>query len=786
MKTAVRAHEIATLLDEVPAGVNCLSLDCFDTLIWRNAQAPRDVFADLPIAGGGIEPRASVEARARDERFAIDGATEVTLDDIYERLLPSGTAEERADAIARELEAEARHCFAFAPTVALIRAAKARGFKVIIVSDSYLSSIQLRTLIGRAGGEELEAMIDRIFTSCEVGKSKTQGMFGPVLEALGVAPSTIVHLGDNYAADAQAARALGVRGVHFEQFESVTEQRLRLEAAVATMIDPAIRITQPVRQPHRPQISLREGGSPIDRLGHDVLGPVMHSFAHWVRDEADALIAADGRPVKILYLLRDGYLPYEAFKAAGLGDAAAVEVSRFTAIAASFSGEDAIRAFLVTETTESLDILGRQLLLNPAEVRQIGRTAKEFRKNVLAPASVRRICMRSTAFGERLAAHIRRAAAVEAGDTLMLVDLGYNGSVQNHAEAALIGQLDVRVAGRYLLLRERWPTGLDKKGLFDIRHYETRLLDALCGPIAVLEQLCTVAQGSVVDYHPNGNAIRKSPGVKGAQSATRDAVQAACIDYVRESGKGIYRSAKSDDREGRRQLAAATLSRLLYLPLPEEIELLEQFDHDVNLGTQETIKLIDDRASADQLRRRGLPYISAADRMYLPGEVQRHGLPLALSLASVGRFGLDLRHKDFQVGGIDVPVLLADGSSQTMIAGHAYGTHDGYYLLTVPAATGGLAIGVQLGAIAELVQVDEVAFYPVARFSAFGCKPTAATPLYDAMETIAPGVFRCGENGLIFVPPPTVAANEPMLLVITFRPILRRTPSHSSIMREAA
>jgi FMN phosphatase YigB (HAD superfamily) len=774
MKTAVRAHEIATLLDGMP-DIRCLSLDCFDTLIWRNAQMPRDIFAEIPLAGGGLEPRTHVESRVRDERIARDGVNECTIEEIYERLMPVATSEERSAMVAHELEVEARHCFAFAPVVELIRTARAKGLKVVIVSDTYLSNTQLRTLIARAAGEDVAAMIDRIFCSCEVGRSKTAGMFGPVLEQLGLPAKAIVHLGDNYAADAHAPRELGINGVHFEQFEQVTEQRLRLEGAAATMIDPKVRISRPARQPHRPQISLRPQAGAADRLGHDVLGPVMHGFARWIREEAEALAAAKGRPVKILFLMRDGFLPLQAYKAAGFEGGAAVEVSRFTALAASFTDAEAIRSFLVTETTKEIEILGRQLLLTSSEMRQVGRNSREFRKNVLQPQWVRRIAARSEAFVQRLAAHIRHEARVEAGDVLMLVDLGYNGSVQNHAHAALAAQLDVEIAGRYLLLRERWPSGLDKKGMIDSRNYESRLVDALCGPVAVLEQLSTVAQGSVVDYRPNGNPVRKAAGVKGAQSETRDAIQAACLEYVREVGNGMHRAPASDDAECRYQLAAATLARLLYLPLHEEIELLEQFDHDVNLGTQETIKLINDQASGEQLRRRGLPYISLADRMYLPGEVQRHGLPLAMSLVTVGRFGLDLRHSDFQVGMIDVPVLLADAHGQTLITGRAHATHDGYYLLTVPAGTGSFAIGVQLGAVAEIAQVDEIAFYPVADFTTYGCKPVGtAAPMFDGMEAITPGLYKCKESGLVFVPPPPAKSEEPMLLAIAFRPVVRR------------
>ena len=56
VQLTVRAHQIATLLDAVEertlAGIEVLSLDCFDTLIWRATHAPADVFAaiDLPDA----------------------------------------------------------------------------------------------------------------------------------------------------------------------------------------------------------------------------------------------------------------------------------------------------------------------------------------------------------------------------------------------------------------------------------------------------------------------------------------------------------------------------------------------------------------------------------------------------------------------------------------------------------------------------------------------------------------------------------------------------------------
>src|SRR3546814_10900806 len=86
MKVTVRAAELATLLDQAPDGLRYLSLDCFDTLVWRNVQAPRDVFADLPIAGGGVGPRMWAEQRARKSAKFSERRNEVSIEEIYHRM----------------------------------------------------------------------------------------------------------------------------------------------------------------------------------------------------------------------------------------------------------------------------------------------------------------------------------------------------------------------------------------------------------------------------------------------------------------------------------------------------------------------------------------------------------------------------------------------------------------------------------------------------------------------------------------------------------------------------
>jgi len=788
MKTIVRSAELPTLLATAPEGIEILSLDCFDTLIWRNVQSPADIFADLPIAGGATWSRMRCESRARRRVRFAEQRDEVSIEEIYAALYPAADDEARSESIAQELAAEARHCYGFAPTAALIRDAKARGLKVILVSDTYLSEPQLRRLIADAAGEDVAAQIDRIFCSSQYGVAKAGGLFRHVLADLGISPQAIIHVGDNVVADRQAPEALGIHGIHFRQFDPAAEQRLRLEAAAASILDPAVRVSVPAYQPHRPAVSLRGPEDAAWTLGHDVLGPIMHAFASWVKSEAASMSDRLGRPVKLLFVLRDGHLPQQVFDAidAGGTGTGAIEVSRFTARRAGFGDADAIRDYLASQSQhERTDVLACQLGLSRDEIRKVGpKSQAEFGRSVLSPAMVRKIVERSAEFADRLFVHFQ-SQGVERGDAVMLVDLGYNGTVQNHVGPLLEKRFGLTVAGRYLLLREDQHSGLDKKGLIDSRHCDIAGLQSLCGPIALVEQLCTIAQGSVVDYGRDGAPIRKGPGAKGAQNAIRDRLQQACVAFARTGADAVVRPAASDGEEARRLMALGALSRLLFMPAAAEVEIFQAFEHDVNLGTEDVVQLLDVAQSADGLRRRGLFYLTGAERMFLPGEVQPHGLPLNLALFAANRFGLDLRARDFRVGALKLPVIVADDRAQTMIEVDAHVTHDGYYVATIPVGAGRYAVGIQFGALCEWLQIDEAAYYPVDDYAENKAQVRAvpASPIFEGMTAEAPGLYRCGPGALMLAPPPAAIGGAPHLLAVTFRPVAMRT---AEAVRKAA
>lgn len=784
MTASVRAWELPGLLERAPEGIAILSLDCFDTLIWRNTNLPVDVFADLPLPGGGVETRIWGETKARRViPYQDRSRVEVTLDEIYEHMLPAATEAERADAVARELTAEAAHCYGFAPTRDLIADAKRRGLQVIIVSDTYLTEPRLRALIAAAAGEEVAGMIDRVFCSCEYGVSKAGGLFMHVLAELGVSPSTILHVGDNPVADQSAPAKLGILGVHLKQFDAESEIRLRQEASAASLIDPGVRVTIPAHQPHRAQVALRQSDDPAAILGHDVLGPLMTGFADWIAAEVAAQDKATGKPTRILFLLRDGYLPARVFTARHpdlASRVAQVEISRFTAAAASFTDVEAIERCILPELhVGSTEVFAKQLRLDASETKSLARMAKaQFAKAITDPARVRRVTKASRTLRERMIAHLAHHG-VQPGDSVMLVDLGYNGSVQNFIAPVLAEQMGLTITGRYLLLRETTASGHDKRGFIDNRHHDLKLLHALSESIALVEQLATKSSGSVIDYRADGSPIRKAAGVKGAQSDIRDLVQAACLDYVAHVDAGFVRRPLTDTAETRRLMCVALLARLLFLPMDSEIALLGDFAHDVNLGTDDMVEMLDHEGAARGLRRRGLFYIKNAVRMYLPGELKRHGLPLNLSILTSRRFGLDLRKTDFDVGAMPLPVMLMDASGgHVTVDIDAMPTIDGYYQALIPIGPAQYTAGIQLGRIAEWVQVEEASFHEVEDYLEAKVEEggQAATLIFEAMDEVTDGLHHCrGDASFVLVPPPAVAKpDEALLLSFVFRPVVER------------
>ncbi|MCL4744237.1 MAG: hypothetical protein KJZ83_02365 [Burkholderiaceae bacterium] len=789
MTLSIPACDLASALDKHHDGESILSLDCFDTLLWRTTHEPVDVFAAIG-AGHCLGSRARAERHARKAKRLRSASNEVSLGEIYRRLERDAGHEQIESAARREWEVESDHCFAFPPAVELIRIARARGMRVIVVSDMYLGAAGIRALIARAATEEVAAMIERVFCSSDHGVSKAEGLFRTVLAELGAQAHDVLHMGDNPLADQQSPLRLGIRALRVEQFPQALERQIRQEGAVAAMVDPRLRVSHPRLQLQRAPLALAwsRASTPAARLGLSALGPVLHGFARWLASEIEQL-QLQGRRVRPLFLLRDGFLPYRVFERVApelARDASQVELSRFAAFAASIrSAEDIVEYMTYVSDTSRFDAIASQLLLNARESGELIRRArrssdpeKAFCAELLRPDNVALVAARSTRFAQRMLGYLNKHATIERGDTVMLVDIGYHGTIQDRIAPVLAAELGVEVTGRYLLMGDVTRADSNKSGFIGPDRYDERALDCIFSYVAILEQLCTSGLASPIGYDESGEVQRKGADLKAAQSVTRVEAQRACLDYVDAYRRAYPVEPRSIDVDALRQSACAALSRLLFLPSPDELEALQGFEHDVNMGVADKFQFFDAATGRDAIVRRGLSYAEHRHGQFIPAELRGEGLAVSVSHLALKRFGIDLRHGDFDQHAIRIPVLLAAAreASQTEIQAHP--THGGWYIAAVPLGSGSYAVGLRFGAVFEWLQLHAVGLVRAGDFMSgadlSGERDVSSLVVPEGVEQHASGLMHCVADDSFLFFPPLGSDGADAILTVVFRPIAVR------------
>ena len=268
------------------------SFDVFDTTITRVFARPADLFTVLGDAqvspGGNSAPQRLDGSRFREQRIAAEqrareraGPGDVSLNAVYRELASALglDSKQTPDLMQQEVDLELQSARPVPPTLKAIGEARARGQRVIFISDMYLPSHVLRSML-EACGAYLPG--DAMYVSNEVGLTKASGkLYRHVLEQEGISPGQLHHWGDNDLADIRRARALGIASTQ------VTRTRLnRYEEAVAD----AAEVEMPAR-------SLVAGASRLARLdcpyedehlrtiwetGASVAGPILTGYVSWL------------------------------------------------------------------------------------------------------------------------------------------------------------------------------------------------------------------------------------------------------------------------------------------------------------------------------------------------------------------------------------------------------------------------------------------------------------------------------------------------------------------------
>ncbi|MER9689925.1 HAD family hydrolase [Mesorhizobium sp. M0139] len=706
----ITANDIPTILDDFGASIKVLSLDCFDTLLWRKTATPEDVFAELannPVGRRfGITPhqRISAAARAYRAKPLENGSREIDIADIY-RIFTSLSCEERELLAEAELRTEMNVCFAFSPYVELIRLAHTRGIKIIVVSDMYLRSGELRRLLARHLPADAMQAISKIYCSVDYGTSKRHALFQIVIKECGVPASQLLHIGDNDVADAQAPRKLGVRALHFLQFDREVADFLRLQNAASSLIvleQPAPEaVVIPRYSPFRPIFSVAnlKPYAPETVIGYMSFGPVLYAYARFLMDEVETL-QQRGKRVRVFFMLRGAYLLSAACEAyAGKPVGTLVRIRNFVARAASFKTRADVDYYIsgIKPETDNLHATAKQLLLPPEVTELLIRIAHQsddprtaFHQLLHDDDVLELIFKNSFALRARLMRYMSKELELEEGDTIILADTGYIGTTQEYLARTFKEEFKVDILGRYVVGSDEPYRAANSKAL----------ITSPCWP-RLFEQCCTVKEGALEDYDLYGVPILGDTMFSDKQYEKVANVQAECLRFINDTKTFFTKTSVTHEYSILQQAAHAALFRQTYMPTEAELEYLKDFEHDNfrEPGRKERIYHLENAGNI----ARCLPSPSRQGAY----ETRSSGLDFTFSGLVQRRFQLDLRPEDMNVRFSPLKVAIGSIHESKALLLRAHHLHDGYFSMMLPYVSG-TSVKMLLGEHYEWLQIADI------------------------------------------------------------------------------
>jgi FMN phosphatase YigB (HAD superfamily) len=784
----IHASDLIDSIEKILDGISCLSLDCFDTIYWRNFASPVDIFFELEknvlFSQYGIKAihRINFEKKARFKRYINTGSTEVNLFEIYKEGLAFLNDNEIINLIQSEIKTEIKYGYLFRPVIELIKAAKQKGIKVIIVSDTYLKSEELLQLI-RSKESNIDILIDDVYTSCENLKSKADGIWEYILADINIPAGEIVHIGDNYQSDYISASSFGINAIHLIQHSDTLEQILDARVNAGLQLIPNLRFKHGMPSPNHGILSeIKSDAKSLHSIGFMSIGPIISGFANFINNKINQF-SNENKEYKVAFLMRDGYLPLLCLKSIlPNSELCSLNISRFTAIAASFySGSDILDFIKDGVNAGSIDSLLKQILLNTEEVKYFqefsGRSSDNIFSSLIKFISTNEIqaniIHRSYEIRKKLILHVLKETGVSDGHTLVLIDLGYNGTIQNKLNVILGKELNVTSYGIYLISNNNNLNNIDRVGLIDQRNYDQRAIESVTKYVATLEMMCTNESGSVVDYQEDGTPLLLKCSYSKSQIERIKVIQDGCVDFVKK-----FNSTNCEENNYEEEYISSSvlsdLSRLLYFPLRHELLALSEFQFDVNLGSETSLELINFSKCEDDLRRLGIAYtgigaqsgINKNLRMSHSLEIRKFDLTLSNYLLNYNRYGLNFKLKDFSYNSFGLKLLLVNESSQKIIDLEAFKTFDGYYMCIIPVLHNE-NMGLSFGKFSGFVQIQEIILWDPNSMSVGAELIEGIDFKYEGIEKIGSNIIKIDNNAYIFIRSAKIYINNSIMM--TFR-----------------
>ncbi len=627
--------------------VSAWSFDVFDTFLLRACTTPDGVFERTyelsgisrtcpNVSASFVQHRIQAEARARRTAKEKRGISEVRIDEIYScfpfRLF--GLARHHLnDLVESEFAAELELCRANPDILRQYLDMRHAGHRVGFISDTYWDSDRLARLL-RACRPRLDW--DFLYASCDHGSGKSEALFAKYLSEQRIDASASFHVGDNEKADIKGAKRHGIRPRYYPQATAQLASRFQRETALFELLcgGAPSKLDQGARTLRRMVAARGAERSPAFHLGMTVLGPVMTAFGAFIARRCQE-VASPSRKVALAFLGRDGFLPHRVWQELHGATSAYLEINRRVSLIAS------------ADTMQPLvDLLSKVLKIDAPTFRDMmkilpPKVAAFFAAypDGIAPGEdlaealpelmdASEIVELAAALRARLLAYLRQTIPdFDACTDLVLADLGYSGSVQKALRRVFeLAGLRIRLHGAYLIaLDDAFDDIADQDsaaGLISDLVVTPHIKRMLIRNVALLEQICCSADGSVRDYDDD-QVLREINPRPTSQIALAAEIQAGAVAFA-ASAEDValdfcLEPYAVPDIAAR--WCTATLARFLLLPDEDELALLGGLKHDVNLGTHALAPMIDSDFIRRQITARGFSAActSAAPPMWLAG-----------------------------------------------------------------------------------------------------------------------------------------------------------------------
>jgi predicted HAD superfamily hydrolase len=594
-----------------------LSLDVFDTLVWRRFPRPTDLFysvggamkdrgwlQDATTPGSFAALREEIEALARQRKI---GDNEVTIEEIYQSL-PHAFLRDKSprDAQLLELEIERESTFANQDVLDLVQYARQHGLKVACVSDTYFPDDHMRAI--------LPLTPDYLVTSCDFGTPKTQGLHRALLSQSGVLPEQILHLGDNHEADVVAPERLGIATIEFPKFPAeftgAIDDELPRDRLARSDLFSGSAGDCGLTSIRSQAVNTHENLGNAYRLwGSLILGPAMAGFCHWMVQRCK-----DQGITNALFLMREGRLLLRVTRAM-FPDFAGSEffISRYAALNASIlhgRTEEILRLVLRPSPSpagsilEPMEIESSELGLDP-ETLVDSSLAEDIARTIHQNSSLRtRSVEASRKKRRRLLRHFF-SLVPEPPERLAVVDLGYSGTIQGCLQQILDHEgVLTRTHGLYFvtnrgvrILQER---GGSAEGYVADQDQPVAVSHSFTRSPEIVEQCLMSDCGTTIGYESDGTPVTGEVRIPSWQEETIREVQTGALSFVDRWADHLKRH--TPDHEQLRQLLRSVTIRATASPNEIELKAFGDWQHDENFGSSKTKTLVECSYSEEHLR----------------------------------------------------------------------------------------------------------------------------------------------------------------------------------------